>query len=51
MMGKIVADKEKEFDSEPVYNKEFLKTKINFLVMKLQIFTIKVIKVESNHSC
>ena len=25
---KVSADMEKEFDSEPVYNKEFLKTKI-----------------------
>ena len=26
---KVSADIKKEFDSEPVYNKEFLKTKIN----------------------
>ena len=32
---------EKEFDSDPVYNKNYLKTKINLMVMKLQIFMIK----------
>ena len=35
--NKVSADI-KEFDSEPVYNKEFLKTKIKSHVMKLQIF-------------
>ena len=39
---KVNADtKKKEFDSMPVYNKEFLKTKTNLVVMKLQIFVIK----------
>ena len=32
---------EKEFDSEPVHDKNVLKTEINFSVMTLQIFTIK----------
>ena len=42
----------KEFDSESVYNKLFLKTKKNLMVMKLQIFTLKKIpKVDSNHTC
>ena len=49
---KVSTDIKKEFDSEPVYNKEFLKTKINFTVMKLQIFMIKKIpKMDSNHTC
>ena len=38
---KVSADMEKEFDSDPVYNKNYLKTKINLMVMKLQIFMIK----------
>ena len=38
---KTSADIKKEFDSEPVYNKEFLKTKIKLMVMKLQILMIK----------
>ena len=38
---KVSADIKKEFDSEPVYNKNFLKTKINPMVMKLQNFMIK----------
>ena len=38
---KVNADIKKEFDNEPVYNKENLKTKQNLMVMKLQIFTIK----------
>ena len=35
---KFSADIKKEFDSEPVYNRSFLKTK---MVMKLPIFAIK----------
>ena len=35
---KVSADIKKEFDSEPVYNKNYLKTK---MAMKLQIFMIK----------
>ena len=38
---KVNADIKKEFDSEPVYNKIFLKPKQNLLAMKLQLFTIK----------
>ena len=46
---KVSADIKKEFDSEPVYNKKFLKTK-NLMVMKLQIFVIKkLLKVDSNN--
>ena len=38
---KVNVDIEKELDSESVYNKEFLKTKIKSHGEKLQIFTIK----------
>ena len=38
---KVSVDIEKELDSESVYNKEFLKTKIKSHGEKLQIFTIK----------
>ena len=38
---KVSADIKKEFDRESVYSKEYLKTKINLMMMKLQIFTIK----------
>ena len=39
---KVSVDMKKEFDSESVYNKKLLKTKIkSHGEMKLQIFTIK----------
>ena len=38
---KVSVDIEKELDSESVYNKEFLKTKIKSHGEKSQIFTIK----------
>ena len=38
---KVSADIRKEFDSEPVYNKNYLKAKTNLMTMKLQILTIK----------
>ena len=41
----------KEFDSEPVYNKEFLKTKIKFTGDEITDFYDKKIpKVDSNHN-
>ena len=39
--GEVSADIKKEFDSEPAYNKEFLKKKKSVMAMKLQIFMIK----------
>ena len=33
---KVSADIKKEFDSEPVYNKNYLKTKIKVLIKKFQ---------------
>ena len=48
---KIIADKEKEFDSKPVFNKEFLKTKIKFPGDEVtDFYDKKISKVESNHS-
>ena len=38
---KVSADIKKEFDSGPVCNKEFLKPKLNLMVIKLHIFMIK----------
>ena len=50
--GKVSADIKKEFDSEPVYNKEFLKTKIKSYADEVTDFYDKKIpKVDSNHTC
>ena len=38
---KVSTDIRKEFDSEPVYNKKFLITKKNLIVIRLQIFIIE----------
>ena len=38
---KVSSAIKREFDNKPSYNKFFLKTKINSMVMKLQISTIK----------
>ena len=38
---KVSSDVKREFDNKPSYNNFFLKTKINFMVMKLQISTTK----------
>ena len=49
---KVSADIKKEFDSEPAYNKNFLKTKIQFYGDKVTDFYDKDIpKVDSNHTC
>ena len=50
LKDKVSADiKKNSMASEPVYNKDFLKIKINLMAMKLQIFTKK--KLGSNHTC
>ena len=50
--GKVNADIKKGFDSEPVYNKEFLKTKIKSHADEVTDFYDKKIpKVDSNHTC
>ena len=49
---KVSADIKSELDSEPVYNKEFLKTKIKSYGDEVTDFYDKEIpKVGSNHSC
>ena len=49
---KVSTDIKKEFDSEPVYNKEFLKTKIKPHGEEVTGFYGKGIqKMDSNHTC
>ena len=38
---KVSAVIKREFNIEPIYSKKFLETKINLMVVKLQIFIIK----------
>ena len=47
-----MADIKKEFDSEPVYNKEFLKTKIRSHVDEVtEIYEEEIPKVDPNQTC
>ena len=47
----VSADIEKEFDSDPIYNKEFLKTKVKSHGNKVTGFSDKKIpKVDYNHT-
>ena len=49
---KVSADIKKEFDSEPVYNKNFLKTKIKSHGGEVtDCYDKKIPKVDSNHTC
>ena len=49
---KVSADIKKEFDNEPVYNKEYSKTKIKSHGDKVtDFFDTEIPKVESNHTC
>ena len=49
---KVSADIKKEFDSEPVYNKNYLKTKIKSHGDEVTDFYDKKIpKLDSNHIC
>ena len=49
---KISADIKKEFDSEPVYDKEFLKTKIKYHGDEVRDFyNTGIPKEDSNHTC
>ena len=49
---KVSADIKKEFDSEPVYNKNYLKTKIKSHGDEVTDFYDKKIpKLDSNHTC
>ena len=50
--GKVSADSKKEFDSKPVYNKEFLKTKIKSHGDEVKDYYDKAIaKLDSNQTC
>ena len=52
IQDKVSADIKIEFGSEPIYNKEFLKTKIKYQGDKATDFCDKKIpKVDSNHTC
>ena len=49
---KVSTDMKKELDSEPIYNKKFLKTKIKSHGDEVTDFCDKEIpKVDSNHTC
>ena len=49
---KVSADIKNEFDSKPVYNKNFLKTKIKFHGDEVtDFYNRKIPKVDSNHTC
>ena len=49
---KVSADIKKEFNSKPVYNKEFVKTKIKFHGDEVaDFYNKKIPKVDSNHTC
>ena len=49
---KVSPDVKKEFDSGPVYNKKFLKTKIKFHDDKVtDLYGKEVSKMDSNHTC
>ena len=50
--NKFRADVKKKFDCEPVYNKKFLKTKINYHCDEVtDIYNKEIPKVDSNHTC
>ena len=49
---KVIADLKQEFDSDPVYNKEFLKTKIKSHGNEVTEFYYgKIPKMDSSHTC
>ena len=49
---KVSADIKKEFDSEPVYDKNYLKTNTKFHGNEVTDFYDKIIpKLDSNHIC
>ena len=51
-MGKVSADIKMEFDSKPVYNKIFLKTKTKSHGDEdTEIYDKEILKVDSNHTC
>ena len=49
---KVSADIKKEFDSEPIYNKKFLKTKLKSHCDEVtDIYDKEIPKADSNHPC
>ena len=49
---KVSADIKKEFDNEPIYNNEFLKTKIKSHLDEVTDFYDKrILKVDFSHTC
>ena len=49
---KTTADMEKEFDSEPLYNKNFLKSKIKPHGDQVtDFYDTEIPKMDSNHTC
>ena len=49
---KVTADTKKQFDSNPVYNNKFLKTKIKFHGDEVtEFYDKKIPKVDFNHAC
>ena len=52
IIPKVSADIKKEFDSEPVYNKNYLKTKIKSHGDEVaDFYNKKIPKLDSNHTC
>ena len=52
MWDKVSTDIKKEFDSEPVFNTEFLKTKIKSHGDEVtDFYKKKITKLNSNHTC
>ena len=52
ILDQVSTDIKKEFDSKPVYNKEFLKTKIKSRGDEVKDFyNTKIPRVDSNHTC
>ena len=50
--GNVSADIKKEFDSEPVYNKNYLKTKTNSHGDEVtDFYDKKILELDSNHTC
>ena len=50
-LGKVSAEIKKEFDSEPVYNKNYLKTKIKSHGDEVTDDKKKIRKLDCNHTC
>ena len=49
---KVSADIKKEFDSEPVYNKNYLKTQIKSHGDEVtDFYDKKILKLDFNHTC